>query len=138
MWDLGIPQLAATVIGEDNDACTAIGNAQKPTPRTKHVDIKQRAIADWIERDLLKLERVDTSVNLSDQMTKLLSRILFHQHNDYILGHVPPGYTRAYKEYFGTGLKVDLNTGDKNPTTSADKRLANSLAARWDHICLYS
>jgi hypothetical protein len=40
IWDLGIPQEVATVVYEDNDACTAMGNAQKPTPRTCHIDIK--------------------------------------------------------------------------------------------------
>jgi len=34
LWDLNIPQEAATVLYEDNDVCTAMGNAQKPTPRT--------------------------------------------------------------------------------------------------------
>jgi hypothetical protein len=29
MWDLGIPQEATTVLYKDNDACTAMGNAQK-------------------------------------------------------------------------------------------------------------
>jgi hypothetical protein len=32
LWDLGIPQEAATVLYKDNDGCTAMGNAQKPTP----------------------------------------------------------------------------------------------------------
>jgi hypothetical protein len=32
LWDLGIPQESATILYEDNDACTAMGNAQKPTP----------------------------------------------------------------------------------------------------------
>jgi hypothetical protein len=32
LWDLDIPQKAATVLYGDNDACTAMGNAQKPTP----------------------------------------------------------------------------------------------------------
>ncbi len=40
LWDLGIPQEAATTLYEDNDACTAMGNAQKPTTRTRHMDIK--------------------------------------------------------------------------------------------------
>jgi hypothetical protein len=31
MWDLGIPQEVATILYEDNNACTAMGNAQKPT-----------------------------------------------------------------------------------------------------------
>jgi hypothetical protein len=30
LWDLDIPQEAATVMHEDNDACTAMGNAQNP------------------------------------------------------------------------------------------------------------
>jgi hypothetical protein len=32
LWDLGIPQEAATLLYEDNNACMAIGNGQKPTP----------------------------------------------------------------------------------------------------------
>jgi hypothetical protein len=30
LWDLGVPQEAATILYEDNDACTAMANAQKP------------------------------------------------------------------------------------------------------------
>ena len=40
LWDLDITQEAATLMYEDNNACTAMGNAQKPTPRTRHMDIK--------------------------------------------------------------------------------------------------
>ncbi len=40
LWDLNIPQKAATLLYEHNDACTAMGNAQKPTQRTRHMDIK--------------------------------------------------------------------------------------------------
>ncbi len=39
LWDLGIPQEVATLLYEDNDACTAMGNVQKPTPWTQHIDI---------------------------------------------------------------------------------------------------
>ena len=39
LWDLGIPQQAATVLYEDNDACTAMANAQKTTTRTRHKNI---------------------------------------------------------------------------------------------------
>jgi hypothetical protein len=31
LWDLDIPQEAATIAYKDNDGCTAMGNAQKPT-----------------------------------------------------------------------------------------------------------
>ncbi len=53
LWDLDIPQEAATVAYEDNDGCTAMGNAQKPTTRTRHIDIKYFALCEWVERDLL-------------------------------------------------------------------------------------
>jgi hypothetical protein len=49
LWDLNIPQEAATITYEDNDACTAMANSQKPTPRTCHMDIKYLALCDWVE-----------------------------------------------------------------------------------------
>jgi hypothetical protein len=86
-----ISQEAATVAYEDNDGCTAMGNAQKPTPRTQHIDIKYFALCNWVERDLihLDLDRIIISINVADQLTKILSRILFHRHADYLLGHIP-------------------------------------------------
>jgi len=142
LWDLGIPQMAATVIGEDNDACTAIGNAQKTTPRTRHLDIRYRALADWVERDFLVMERVDTSVNTADHLTKLLGRTLFHRHNDYLLGHVPPQYTQAYSDIFHPRAEIsDITTRDNNsmgtpqqPTEVGDK-IIKSLIAKWDLLC---
>jgi hypothetical protein len=92
LWDLGVPQLAASVLYEDNDACTAMAMAQKPTSRTRHMDIKYNVICEWVQRDLLKLERIDTTINLADLFTKSLGPTLFYRHTDYILGRVPPHY----------------------------------------------
>ena len=78
LWDLNIPQEAATIAYGDNDGCTAMGNAQKPTTRTRHIDIKYFALCEWVEHDLILLDRIDTSINLADHLTKILSRILFH------------------------------------------------------------
>ena len=39
LWDLGVPQAAATLLYEDNNACIAMANAQKPTQQTWHMDI---------------------------------------------------------------------------------------------------
>jgi hypothetical protein len=57
MWDLGIPQEAATILYEDNDGATAMANAGKPTSRTRHIDIKFYAIQEWVERHSNKLGR---------------------------------------------------------------------------------
>eukprot|EP00984_Skeletonema_dohrnii_P026679 scaffold16053_cov144-Skeletonema_dohrnii-CCMP3373.AAC.1 len=87
LWDLGIPQEAASLLYEDNDAATAMANAQKPTPRTRHMDIRFFALSEWVERDLLSLERVDTSMNMADHFSKQLPPTLFARHVDHILGH---------------------------------------------------
>jgi hypothetical protein len=102
LWDLDIPQEAATVAYEDNDGCTSMANAQKPTPRTRHIDIKYFMLCDWVERDLIILERIDTSINLADHLTKTLSRILFHRHADYLLGHIPPKYSLVHRHTIST------------------------------------
>ncbi len=102
IWDLDIPQEAATIAYEDNDGCTAMGNAQKPTARTRHNDIKYFALCNWVERDLIRLERIDTSINISDHLTKSLTRILFHRHADYLLGHIPPKYSPVYQHAITT------------------------------------
>jgi len=102
LWDLGVPQEAATVLYEDNDACTAMGNAQKPTTRTRHIDIKTFSLCEWVERDLMHLERIDTTINMADHLTKGLQRALFHRHADFLLGHVPPRYSPAHRALVGT------------------------------------
>ncbi len=70
--DLDIPQEAATNAYKDNDGCTAMGNAQKLTPtKTRHIDIKYFALCDWVERDLIILKRIDTSIsNIANHLTK--------------------------------------------------------------------
>ena len=102
LWDLHIPQEAATVLYEDYDACTAMGNAQKPTPRTRHMDIKYFLICERVDRDLMHLERIDTTINMADHFTKALNRALFHRHADFLLGHVPPFYSPVYQSIVGT------------------------------------
>ena len=137
LWDLDIPQEAATVLYEDNDACTAMGNAQKLTPRTRHIDIKYFSICEWIERDLMILKRIDTTLNMSDHMTKGL-----HRHADYLLGHVPPVYSPIYQSIVGTysDQHVDLETfvpsSFTTPMTAAAARvyapiLADYLGNPW-------
>ena len=88
LWDLHVPQEAATVLFKDNGGCTAMGNAQTPTSRTRHINIKYFSLCNWMKRDLMFLEHIDTSFNMSDNMTKGLQTILFHRHRDFILGHV--------------------------------------------------
>ncbi len=50
----------------------------------------------WVEWDLMILDRIDTSINIADHLTKALQPTLFHCHADFLLGHVPPMYSPVY------------------------------------------
>ena len=49
LWDMGVPQCAATVAYEDTDACTMMTQAQKSTPWARHIDIKYHVLCQWAE-----------------------------------------------------------------------------------------
>jgi hypothetical protein len=98
MWDMGVPQCAATVAYEDNDACTMMAQAQKPTARARHIDVKYHVLCQWVEQDLIKLERIASRLNIADIFTKQLGPLLFRRHCDYLMGRVPPQYTRHYDD----------------------------------------
>jgi hypothetical protein len=137
LWDLDIPQEADTVAYEDNEGCTAMGNAQKLTARTRHIDIKYFALCDWVERDLILLECIDTSINLADHLTKILSRTLFHQHADYFLGHVPPKYSPVYRHAittYGDHYKDIEDFVPETFTTPITARAARIFAPSIDDI----
>ena len=135
MWDLGIPQCASTVLYEDNDAATAMANAQKPTPRARHMDIKYKVLAQWVERDLVHLERVDTKQNMADHFTKQLGPQLFRRHTDYIRGRVPPQYSSRFRDVRELLRKRRPRAPDtgKTPLAAAAAR----LAASWAEVTAY-
>jgi hypothetical protein len=126
LWDLGVPQHAASVLYEDNDACTAMAMAQKPTSRTRHMDIKYKVICEWVERDLLALRRIDTNLNLADLFTKSLGPTLFYRHADYILGRVPPAYARL-------ALHHPHTCRDSSPPSLVNTLLGTAYA--WSAVC---
>ena len=90
--EIGIDQEKATILHIDNHGALLMGNAQQPTRRTKHIDIKKFALLDWIEHDLIIMQRIKTTDNSSDGMTKSLGRILHYRHFDYIMGYYVPKY----------------------------------------------
>jgi hypothetical protein len=134
LWDLDVPQEAATILYEDNDGATAMANAGKPTPRSRHIDIKFYALQEWVERDLMVLERIDTSLNMADGLTKPLARILFYRHRDFTMGFVPPVYSPKYKEVAKIYTVPDSTTmtvdSDHKPLVAA----AAKTSASWSKV----
>ena len=134
LWDLGVPQEAATILYGDNDGATAMANAGKPTKRSRHLDIKYYALQEFVERDLMIIARIATAQNMSDHFTKPLSKLLFYRHRDFYMGHVPPAYSLKYRDFERKYLfakdRVSLPDGVQGPITAT---AARTIAA-WDVI----
>ena len=83
-------QDSAVILYEDNVGAFLMADAGQPTPRTRHIAIKHFALLDWVENNLVCLQRIAASINSVDNMTKANPRILFHRHNDIIMGKISP------------------------------------------------
>ena len=68
-WPL--EQKEATVLHIDNNGALNMANQRQPTKSTRHIDIKQFAIQDWVESDLLLMRRI--------------GHMLHHRHMDYMM-----------------------------------------------------
>jgi hypothetical protein len=71
------------------------------------MDIKYFSLSEWVERDLMLLERVDTLINLADHFKKGLQTALFHCHANFILGHIPLAYSPVYRSIIGSYTRND-------------------------------
>ena len=90
--EINIPQDQATTLFIDNNGALMMGNAQQPTCRTKHMDIKKLVLQDWVQKELILMKRIGTHDNYSDALTKAMGRQLHYRHNEYILGKHIPSY----------------------------------------------
>ena len=90
--EIDLPQEHATIIFEDNEAAYMVANAGQSTKRTRHMDNRHFAIQDWVEEDLVILEKVRSENNSSDTFTKNLARTAYYKCSDVVMGRIPPSY----------------------------------------------
>ena len=95
LHELGVEQLLPTVIYEDNNGARLMTNAQQPTRRTRHVELKQFAVLQWVEDEQIIFGDIGTAYNISDSLTKQTGRTKFHQHHDLLMGRLRPKYARS-------------------------------------------
>jgi hypothetical protein len=100
---------AAIVIYVENNGCTAMSNAPKPTSRAQHMDIKYFSLCELGECNLMIFDGIDTSINMADHLTKALQPTLFHCHVDFLLSHTPPTYSPVYQSVIGHFLNHNPN-----------------------------
>ena len=100
LQEIGLEQEHATVLLEDNQGALYMANAQKPTKRCRHMETKYFALQDWVLRNLISLEQIDTADNFSDIFTKATNKSLFYCHMDYIMGQHIPEYIYKNNKFF--------------------------------------
>jgi len=88
--ELGFPPAGPTTLFEDNQAAIEMINHNKPTARSRHVDIQHFAIQEWQHRGIITMRYLSTTLNLSDAQTKALSWVLLSRHTRRAMGHCGP------------------------------------------------
>jgi len=87
LHELGFTQHEPTPIYEDNQPTIDIVNSQKPTERTRHIDIRFFAIQEWMQKGDIRMFHIPGVINPADDLTKPLGWVLHSRHARYIMGH---------------------------------------------------
>ena len=126
--EIGLEQKNASIIYIDNNGALNMANQQQPTKGTRHMELKQFAIQQWVERDLILMRRITTEDNYADAMTKPLGRTKHYRHFDYIMGCLRP--TFADHSDIDTGSTYVSRMGGVSVTTSQDDRQTTRVTSR--------
>jgi hypothetical protein len=62
-------------------------NDNKPTPRSRHIDIQHFAIQEWRDEGILKAVHIPGVINPSDAVTKALASQLHQRRVRQLMGH---------------------------------------------------
>jgi hypothetical protein len=84
--ELRLPQSEATRLYEGNDVAIMMENAKWPTERSRHIDIQQFALQQWVQNNDVILENIRGTLNPSDALAKALGWILHHHHCSRVMG----------------------------------------------------
>ena len=77
-------------------------------------------------------------INTADNLTKALTRTLFHQHADYLLGHILPRLSPAYKTIVNTLVQTSANDQDDNNVQYIPTSFTTPSKATANRICMPS
>jgi hypothetical protein len=90
LFQIGFAPSGPTVLYEDNASAIRMINNNRPTERSRHIDIAWFAIQDWRAAGDIVLKHIKGTLNPSDDLTKALGWILHARHARRLLGHYGP------------------------------------------------
>jgi hypothetical protein len=100
LHELGYTQTGPTVLYEDNESTIKIVNNERPTTRTRHMDISWFAIQEWHRNGDISLVHIPGVINPSDAQTKPLAFVLHHRHCRRAMGHFGNPVTNIQSIHF--------------------------------------
>ena len=96
LHELGFAQTQPTVLYIDNKAAIDMINVNRPTPRSRHIDIQYFAIQEWRASGLILVRHIPGILNSADQATKALGWTLHARHARRLMGHFGPPVPTLY------------------------------------------
>jgi Reverse transcriptase (RNA-dependent DNA polymerase) len=90
--ELKLEQLHPTKISVDNRGARQLTNAQQPTKRTRHIDMRDFCILQWTEEEMIHYADIESKYNVSDSISKPTGRIKFYEQMDILMGRRKPHY----------------------------------------------
>ena len=101
--------------------------AQKPTRRTRHIDMKQFVILHWSEEDLISFTDCPSSLLIADSLTKQTGRTKFYEHMDIIMGLRRPKFSTATQ----TDCAINVVSASHNLRQLRYDKIVSSMAECW-------
>ena len=84
-----------------------MANAQQPTKRTRHVEMKYFACLQWVEDELITYDATSSSANYADSLSKPTGATKFHEHMDVLSGRRRPSYSKINSNFGRKVLRVN-------------------------------
>jgi hypothetical protein len=91
--EIKLLQINATMLFEDNAAAIMMANARRPTDRSRHIDIHNFSLQDWVRQGDVLPEHICGTINPADATAKALGRVLHYRHCMRMMGMCGPPFT---------------------------------------------
>jgi hypothetical protein len=92
---LGVQQVGPTLMNVDHESDIAMVNAGRPTERSRHIDIQNFALGQWLKDGDVRLGHIPGKANPSDGLTKPLYHMLHNRHCTLAMGAAGSPYTNT-------------------------------------------
>jgi hypothetical protein len=95
LLEISIRKLEATELYEDNAASIMMANAKLPTDRSRHIDIHNFALQEWVAKGEVILNHIRGTISPDNALTKALGLLLHHHHSNRVMGMCGSPYSHT-------------------------------------------